>query len=161
MRLLAIDAATTIGCCLIEDGVPIKVETFKDVRPNRVIDVYFDERFVFLLGKEPPIVYIEIPNCWTRKGMNVQALMNVSAIAHSLGNLIMTDFWMDVHFVLVSDWKGRKPKKLTTAEAILILKAECGDGHMIAGNEHERDALAFGLWAWRNHNRMIGGESGQ
>lgn len=149
MRLLAIDAHKTISYCMFEQGIPIFTRTFKDVTPATVYDVFrtdkFRESFDPWLGLD---TIIEVPDAWSRDGKNMRAMMGVNAIAYSLGNLFRC-YGARVHYVTVSEWKGSKTKILTDWESVVILKAQ-GINYDLAHNEHERDALALGVW-WLRH----------
>jgi len=151
MRLLAIDAHKTISYCIFEDGTPIVTRTFKDVTPATVCDVFRTGKFqgpIYTLGMRGMEVVIEVPDAWTRDGKNMRAIMNINAIAYSLGNLFAHQD-IPVHYKPVSEWKERKTKHTTNWETVVALKAQ-GIDYGLAKNEHERDALALGLW-WLRH----------
>lgn len=140
MILLAVDPGVNTGCCLLEDGRPLQAWTLRDVTPLTVVSQIAQGMLTL-----PDEVVIEVPDAWTRRGVNVQSLLLLQGIAFALVGWFQGQ-GVGVECVPVSRWKGRKAKEETALE----VEAEWPG---IARNSHERDALALGVW-WGRGRRF-------
>ncbi len=147
--LLAVDPATTeMGFCLFEQRQPMACFTLRNITWSDVVERTRCRVNWYIPSSVKPDMVIETPNDWSREGKNIRALRMVWSVVYGLAAAWIDDSTL-VSVVSVSEWKGTRSKRSTSAEAALILKAEGVDA-TLAHNEHERDALALGLW-WLRH----------
>lgn len=162
MILLSVDPGTHTGCCLFQDGIPSACWTLRGVTAETVWQEFLIQRPLALIGRGTSTVddhaltvVIEIPDTWTRKdwtgrsstetAVNVDALLSLQAMVYVFYGHFQ-HMGLIVWMVPTSRWKGTKSKRQTANELRIIQKAE--GWSKLATNEHERDALALGLWWW-------------
>ena len=151
MTLLSIDPGlTAVGYCLLVDGIPTNAFTLHHVTPETVWEMVLCQRPGVLGEGLPDEVLVEKPDSWTRSGKNVQAILQVSAVAHVLWAYFESFRYQGkaIHAYLrsVREIRGTRTKAVTDFETTHVYPG-------IAKNAHERDALYNGLW-WYQRRKV-------
>lgn len=147
MRLLSIDPSiVNIGIAILIDGHYDSSHTFhtKSSQPFSDRLQAIQGHILSVLQDPPDIALIEYPDAFVRFGrraiLNIPSLQMLHVTIGLIFGSISLQSKCQIHFVKVSEWKGREPKESTQAIAKYLAKKDL--------NTHESDALVMGMrWA--------------